>query len=100
VLFNSLEFIFVFLPATLAGYLVIGKVIAAPAARMLWLALASLAFYGYCNVNFLPVIGISIVVNFLFALAITGLPKYSKARRSGGGQPRSAEILQIHQFRH
>jgi alginate O-acetyltransferase complex protein AlgI len=79
VLFNSLEFIFVFLPVTLAGYLVIGKVIAAPAARMVWLALASLAFYSYWNVNFLPVIGISIVVNFLFALAITAFPKHSKA---------------------
>jgi alginate O-acetyltransferase complex protein AlgI len=79
VLFNSLEFIFVFLPVTLAGYLIVGKLIEAPVARMIWLALASLGFYGYWNINFLPVIGISIVVNFLFGLAITGLPKYSRA---------------------
>jgi alginate O-acetyltransferase complex protein AlgI len=79
VLFNSLEFIFVFLPVILAGYLIIGKIIATPAARIIWLALASLAFYGYWNVNFLPVIGISIAINFLFALAITGFPRLSKA---------------------
>ena len=78
-LFNSLEFIFVFLPVTLAGFLIIGKVIEAPVARMVWLAAASLVFYAYWNVDFLPVIAISILVNFLFALAITRYPKHSRA---------------------
>jgi alginate O-acetyltransferase complex protein AlgI len=70
VLFNSFEFIFIFLPVALAGYLIIGRLNETPIARLLWLALTSLAFYGYWNVWFLPVIGISIGVNFLFALAI------------------------------
>jgi alginate O-acetyltransferase complex protein AlgI len=78
-LFNSLEFIFVFLPIILAGYLIIGKVIEAPPARMVWLGAASLAFYGYWDVNFLPVIAISIVVNFLFALSIIRFPRQSRA---------------------
>ncbi len=78
-LFNSLEFIFVFLPATVAGFLIIGKLVETPVARMIWLVLASLTFYGYWNVDFLPVIGISIVANFLFALAITAYPKHSRA---------------------
>jgi alginate O-acetyltransferase complex protein AlgI len=78
-LFNSFEFIFVFLPITLAGFLIIGKIVETPVARMVWLALASLAFYAYWKVDFLPVIGVSIVVNFLFALAIAAYPRYSRA---------------------
>ena len=77
-LFNSLEFIFVFLPITLAGFLTIGKAVETPVARMVWLALASLAFYGYWNVDFLPVICISIVANFAFAIAITRYRKRSR----------------------
>jgi alginate O-acetyltransferase complex protein AlgI len=78
-LFNSLEFIFVFLPIAFAGYVVIGRLIEAPVARTVWLALASLVFYGYWYVNFLPVICISILANFLFALAIVSFPKHSRA---------------------
>ena len=48
-------------------------------ARIVWLALASLAFYAYWNVEFLPVVGVSIVANFLFALAIAAYPRYSRA---------------------
>jgi D-alanyl-lipoteichoic acid acyltransferase DltB (MBOAT superfamily) len=77
-LFNQLEFIFVFLPITLVGFLIIGKAIEAPAARLLWLAFASLVFYGYWNIKFLPVIGVSIAVNFLFGLAIIKFPKHSQ----------------------
>src|SRR4051794_26369625 len=78
-LFNSLEFIFVFLPIVLAGYLAIGGLIEAPAVRIVWLAFASLAFYGYWYVDFLPIIGISILANFLFALAISSFPRRSRA---------------------
>jgi alginate O-acetyltransferase complex protein AlgI len=78
-LFNSLEFIFVFLPVTLAGFIIIGRFAEAPAARMAWLGFASLAFYGYWNVDFLPVIGVSIVANFVFALAITRHPHHARA---------------------
>jgi alginate O-acetyltransferase complex protein AlgI len=78
-LFNSFEFIFVFLPITLAGFLIIGKIVETPVARVVWLALASVAFYAYWNVDFLPVIGVSIVVNFLFALAIAAYPLHSRA---------------------
>jgi len=77
-LFNSFEFIFVFLPITLAGFLIVGKLVMAPAARILWLAIASLSFYGYWNIDFLPVIAVSILANFLFA---TGIAKYSQYSR-------------------
>jgi alginate O-acetyltransferase complex protein AlgI len=74
-LFNSIEFIFVFLPVTLIGFLLIGRLVEASIARIAWLALASLTFYAYWNINFLPIIAISIVTNFVFALAIS---RYSK----------------------
>ena len=74
-LFNSFEFLFGFLPITLAGFLLIGKVVKAPDARLLWLVLASLAFYSYWNIEFLPTIIVSILANFLFAILIVNLPK-------------------------
>ena len=72
-LFNSFEFIFIYLPITLAGFIIVGKFVAAPIARVVWLALASLAFYAYWNVEFLPIIVVSIVANFFFALAIASV---------------------------
>jgi D-alanyl-lipoteichoic acid acyltransferase DltB (MBOAT superfamily) len=77
-LFNSFEFIFVFLPVALAGFVIVGMIFDAPAARVLWLATASLAFYGYWNPRFLPVIAVSIVVNFGFAKAIASYKRYAR----------------------
>jgi alginate O-acetyltransferase complex protein AlgI len=77
-LFNSLEFIFVFLPITLAGFLVVGRLFKAPIAGITWLAVASLAFYAYWKVDFVVVIGISIVANFWFASAIITYPQRSR----------------------
>ena len=77
-LFNSFEFIFIYLPITLAGFIIIGKFVAAPIARVVWLALASLAFYAYWNVEFLPIIVVSIVANFFFALAIASVLRASR----------------------
>jgi len=78
-LFNSFGFMLGFLPATLAGFLLIGKTVETPVARMLWLAAASLVFYGYWNVKFLPVIAISMIGNFLLATAIARFPRASRA---------------------
>ena len=64
-LFNSYEFIFLFLPIVLAGYFFIGK--KHDRAANVWLALASLFFYGYWNTNYLPLLLMSIAVNYTFA---------------------------------
>lgn len=77
-LFNSFAFIFVFLPITLAGFLIVGKLVEAPAARIAWLAAASLAFYAYWNVNFVPIIAISIIGNFAFAFIIAKSKRYAR----------------------
>jgi D-alanyl-lipoteichoic acid acyltransferase DltB (MBOAT superfamily) len=45
-LFNSFPFLFVFLPVCLAGYFGLAR-LGAPRLANLWLALASLGFYGY-----------------------------------------------------
>ena len=61
-LFNSYEFIFLFLPVATALYFLIGRRSQDLAA--LWLALASLFFYGYWNPTYLPLLLISVAVNF------------------------------------
>src|SRR5690348_11894807 len=61
-LFNSYEFIFLFLPVAAALYFLIGRRSHDLAA--LWLALASLFFYGYWNPAYLPLLLVSVAVNF------------------------------------
>src|ERR1700722_10507086 len=81
-LFNSFEFIFVYLPITFFGYVIAARFIKNPLVRLLWLAAASLIFYGYWNYHFLPVIVISIIVNYFFGFLISSLPKGSLRRKS------------------
>jgi len=49
-LFNSYPFIFLFLPTVLLGYFALGRV--GNLAPVIWLALASLAFYCFGNWRF------------------------------------------------
>ena len=67
-LFNSYEFLFLFLPVTLAGFFVLGSTSFRFAA--LWLALASIVFYGFWNPKFVSLLLASIVTNFAFGVAI------------------------------
>ncbi|MGA2045048.1 MAG: MBOAT family protein [Roseiarcus sp.] len=71
-LFTQINFIFVFLPVTLIGYLLVARVIADPAAPLVWLAAASLVFYAQWKVAFLPVIVVSIVGNYCLGRLIAG----------------------------
>ncbi len=68
-LFTQFEFIFLFLPATLVGYFLLSKAFASTTPRLLWLTAASLFFYGYWDVRFLPIIGISVIGELSFRLA-------------------------------
>ena len=74
-LFNSYPFVFVFLPAALAGFFALGRWSARGAAT--WLTIASLAFYGYWDVRYLALLLGSITVNYaagrgLYALRCRG----------------------------
>ena len=82
-LFNSYEFLLVFLPITLLGYFVAGrrnKVLAAA-----WLAFMSLCFYGWWDYRYVPLLLASALINFGFGLAI--------AKRYG--TPAASALLRI-----
>ena len=82
-LFNSYEFIFVFLPIAFGiyfflnakGYFQISKIS---------LIISSLFFYSWWNINYLPLIVLSIVLNFFISQALMGDPKHKKLYLLGG----------------
>src|SRR6266581_4214912 len=68
-LFSSWQFIFLFLPAALAGFFLIPSVPAWP--RKIWLLSASLVFYGYWKIEYVPLLLVSIAGNYAVAELIT-----------------------------
>jgi alginate O-acetyltransferase complex protein AlgI len=70
-LFNSYPFIFLFLPIALLGYFVLGRL--DNLAPVIWLALASLAFYSVSNWQFVALLLASIAFNYVIGwLLISG----------------------------
>jgi alginate O-acetyltransferase complex protein AlgI len=69
-LFNSLTFLFIFLPITFAGYFLLTKFTGAKSATA-WLVLASLFFYSFWNPIYLPLILGSLLVNFIIGRSLT-----------------------------
>lgn len=80
-LFNSLAFCLLFLPLALSGYLRLSR--RAPRAAIVFLGLASLVFYGYGDSAFLPLLLLSIGVNFTLLRRI--------ARHQGAGRAIAAK---------
>jgi alginate O-acetyltransferase complex protein AlgI len=80
VLFNSYEFIFAFLPATLAGFFVLGTVSRTAALR--WVIFASLVFYALWRPLNVVIIAPSILVNFILARVLQRLANDEKRSRS------------------
>ncbi|HWR73341.1 MAG TPA: MBOAT family protein [Nitrospirota bacterium] len=68
-LFNSYEYLFLFLPVTLIGYFVLNRLRLTTAATA-WLVLASLFFYSWWNVKYLPLIIGSILWNFAIGMSL------------------------------
>jgi alginate O-acetyltransferase complex protein AlgI len=64
-LFNSVEFLFFFLPATLLGFYLLGQVSRNAALR--WLIVASLVFYAWWRPLNVLIISPSIIVNYVIA---------------------------------
>ena len=77
-LFNSYEFIFLYLPIVGAGFFLIGRSNARAAA--LWLAAASLFFYGWWNPRFVSLLLASIVFNYKASQYLGGEARSSKRR--------------------
>jgi alginate O-acetyltransferase complex protein AlgI len=67
-LFNSYAFIFGYLPVTLAGFFLLAR--SSHRLASLWLAAASLFFYGWWNPVFVVLVMASITVNYAFGYAI------------------------------
>ncbi|TMV47509.1 MBOAT family protein [Paenibacillus mesophilus] len=62
-LFNSFEFIFVFLPVVFGVYFLMNKLKWITAAKI-WLVISSLTFYGWWNVVYLPLLLTSLLFNY------------------------------------
>lgn len=62
-LFNSIEFLFIFLPVTFLVYFWLNKKKLVTLATG-WLVVASLAFYSYWKIDYLPLILISMIFNY------------------------------------
>lgn len=85
-LFNSFEFILVFLPVALGVYFFLNSRRLTVASRA-WLVFASFFFYGWWNVAYLPILLGSVLFNFAFGSGLSsGLASVS-ASGSGGGGP-------------
>ena len=73
-LFNSYQFIFLFLPITLIGYFVLVRL--NRLAPVIWLALASLAFYSVSNWQFVLLLLASVAFNYVIGgLLISKRPR-------------------------
>ncbi len=62
-LFNSFSYIVLFLPAVFTIYFLLAKLYKGRAAQW-WLVIASLFFYAYWDIRFLPLLLLSILINF------------------------------------
>ena len=69
-LFNSYEYIILFLPITFALYFVLNRMGLNLAARA-WLVIASLFFYSWWNIAYLPLILTSITTNYLVGISLS-----------------------------
>ena len=69
-LFNSYQYILAFLPLSFLVYFYLNKKRLTLAAKA-WLVIASLFFYGYWNVNYLPLLLISIFVNYVIGSSLS-----------------------------
>ena len=67
-LFNSYPFLFGFLPAVFLGFIWIGRRSETLAA--LWLAAASIFFYGWWNIQYVPLLAGSILFNYWMGQAL------------------------------
>lgn len=72
-LFNSPEFILVFLPVTLTGFFLIGA-LGQRRLAVAWLVLASYVFYGWWRIAFVPLLFGSILVNYLVGRSLARQP--------------------------
>ena len=75
-LFNSYEFIFLFMPVVFAGFFLIAR--KSHQGAIAWLGLASLFFYSYWSIAALPIMVVSIGINYWFGLKLSKIELKSR----------------------
>ena len=93
-LFNSPEYILLFLPLVLLIYFGLNRYRLIAAGKV-WLVLSSLFFYSYWNPIYLPLIAVSIVVNFGLGLAIQSQRDLIQAGQTPAQYATPKQILTI-----
>jgi alginate O-acetyltransferase complex protein AlgI len=78
--FNSHEFIFLFLPCTLIGYLLLNRWHLTVASTV-WLIFCSFFFYCWAELRFGALLAFSILFNFCLGLVITTAPVDDRMKR-------------------
>jgi len=76
-LFNSYQFIFIFLPITFGVYFFLNARHFYISSKV-WIILSSLFFYSWWNIYYLPLIVLSILVNFFISQALMKDPQHKK----------------------
>ena len=79
-LFNSYQFIFLFLPITFFIFFAISRL--GHEVAIIWLVLASLFFYGWWNPIYLILILLSMVGNFTLGMLLSKANKQGKVKRA------------------
>jgi len=74
-LFNSYSFLFAYLPLTLLGFFSLARVSRLYAAA--WLAAASIFFYGWWDIRYVPLLLGSIFFNYLIGYTLTTKARYA-----------------------
>lgn len=79
-LFNSIEFIFCFLPIAYLGYVFLQKW--SKSAALSYLTAASFFFYAWWDLSALPILCSSIIINYLIGYAIVETSELKQKRKS------------------
>ena len=82
VLFNTAPFLLGFLPLTMAGFFLAGR-LGGTEWALRWIVAASLVFYGWWDARFVALLAGSIVANYAIGQRILGL---ARARRDGAAR--------------
>ena len=80
-LFNTPEFIFIFLPIVLVGYFLLNKYLSYSYV-IPWLTLTSICFYAFSSTNSLFLLCVSLIINFLIGKKLQNLISDTRKKSS------------------
>lgn len=95
-LFNSAQFVYLFLPLTFAGFFILARL--SPQLAAGWLAAASILFYAWWNPIYVPLLLGSVLGNYLAARALLVAP--ARVRGWMGAAAIAANLLLLGYFKY